>query len=71
MFQVEFENGYVNKTRVIGSAETREEAVKIINNFMDSHNYKAPYIRIIGLGDRKEMWDCGSHVEFFYINEVD
>lgn len=71
MFIVEFENGYINNTRVIGETKTREEAVKVINKFLEDHNYKAPYIRIVELGNKKEMWDCASHVEFFYISEVD
>lgn len=53
-----------NNTREIGKAETREQAINIINKFLEEHNYTSYYMRI--WSENGVMWfDVGSHTEFF------
>lgn len=68
MYIVEFENTY-GERREIGSAATKPKASKIIQKFLNSHKYKAPYWRIISLEDNIEQIDVGSHTEFLYIRK--
>lgn len=68
MYIVEFENTY-GERREIGSAAIKPKANKIIQKFLNSHKYKAPYWRIISLEDNIEQIDVGSHTEFFYIRK--
>lgn len=68
MYIVEFENTY-GERREIGFAATKSKANQIIQKFLNSHKYKAPYWRIISLEDNIEQIDVGSHTEFFYIRK--
>ena len=59
------------KERIIGKAsckrgKTREKSTKIINDFLESKNYKAPYWRIAQHGNNIHI-DVGSWSEFFRI----
>lgn len=61
--KVIFDNG---EDRLIGTADNQEEAYKIINDFLDQHNYKSYYWRISPYEDYTWI-DVGSHTEFFKI----
>ena len=59
------------KERIIGKAsckkgKAREKSTKIINDFLDSKNYKAPYWRITYHENNVHI-DVGSWSEFFRI----
>ena len=70
MFKVEFEN-MNGVRREIGRAAQRDEAFKIINNFLNDHNYKSYYFRGWKTKNNEEKIDYGSYVQFFYIVEVE
>ena len=70
MYEVWFENFYGNK-RIIGSANDRKSAGKIVSDFLDEHNYKHYYTRGYMVNDMTEKLDVGSHCEFFYIIKKD
>ena len=69
MLNVMFENSKGQK-RIIGAAETNDEAFKVINDFLTDHNYKSYYQRTWKKDDKTTVVDVGSHTEFFYIQEV-
>lgn len=46
------------------------ETFKIINDFLDDHNYKSYYQRTWNKDDKTTVVDVGSWTEFFYIQEV-
>ena len=69
MLNVMLENS-TGQLRIIGTAETNDEAFKVINDFLTDHNYKSYYQRIWKKGDKTTVIDVGSHTEFFYIQEV-
>ena len=69
MLNVMFENSKSQK-RIIGTAETNDEAFKVINDFLTDHNYKSYYQRIWKKDDKTTVIDVGSHTEFFYIQET-
>ena len=69
MLNVMFENSKSQK-RIIGTAETNDEAFKVINDFLTDHNYKAYYQRTWKKDDKTTLVDVGSHTECFYIHEV-
>lgn len=69
MLNVMFENPK-SQLRIIGTAETNDEAFKVINDFRTDHNYKAYYKRTWKKDDKTTAVDVGSHTEFFYIQEV-
>ena len=59
------------KERIIGKAsckrgKVREKSTKIINNFLESKNYKPPYWRITQHENNVHI-DVGSWSEFFRI----
>lgn len=68
MYIIEFENTY-GERRKIGSTANRLKANRIIQKFLNSHNYKAPYWRINAIEDEVEQIDVGSYTEFFYIRK--
>ena len=72
MYRVDFENAF-GKVRTIGKASTREDAFKVINEFLKGYNYKSYYTRTWFADDskKKEIVDVGSHSEFFHIVEED
>lgn len=65
MKKVLFENSLGNK-KVIGQANNKKEAFKIIDDFLDNHNYKCYYKRTWEK-DGFTIVDVGSWSEFFYI----
>ena len=69
MLNVMFENSKGQK-RIIGTVENEESAFKVINDFLDDHNYKSYYQRTWNKDDKTTVVDVGSHTEFFYIQEV-
>ena len=69
MLDVVFKNSKGQK-RIIGTAETNDEAFKVINDFLDDHNYKSYYQRTWKKDDKTTVIDVGSHTEFFYIQET-
>ena len=60
---VEFEHS--NETRsCLGEAQTKEEAWKLINDFLAKCDYKAPYFRVNPIWEEHRIWiDAGSHTE--------
>ena len=44
MYNILFENSE-GKKRTIGTVENEESAFKVINDFLDNHNYKSYYQR--------------------------
>ena len=67
--KVVFENSY-GERREIGRCKKQEEAMKIINNFLNEHNYKSYYCRMWVGCDEDGAYtkvDVGSWSEFFYI----
>ena len=69
MLNVLLENPKSQK-RIIGTAETNDEAFKVINDFLTDHNYKSYYTRTWKKDDKTTVVDVGSYTEFFYIQEV-
>lgn len=69
MYNVLFENSKGQK-RIIRTAETKDTAFKVIDEFLDDHNYKSYYQRTWKKDDKTTVVDVGSHTEFFYIQEV-
>ena len=69
MLNVLFENSKGQK-RIIGTVENEESAFKVINDFLDDHNYKSYYQRAWKKDDKTTVVDVGSHTEFFYIQET-
>lgn len=69
MLNVVFKNSK-GQSRIIGTAETNDEAFKVINDFLDDHKYKSYYQRTWKKDDKTTVVDVGSHTEFFYIQEV-
>lgn len=70
MFIVEFSNCFGDR-RMIGSAAQRDEAFKIISNFLNGYNYKSYYMRFWESAENETCVDVGSHSECFYITKVD
>ena len=69
MLNVMFENSK-GQSRTIGTVENEESAFKVINDFLDDHNYKSYYQRTWKKDDKTTVVDVGSHTECFYIQEV-
>ena len=69
MLNVLFENSK-GHSRIIGTVENEESAFKVINDFLDDHNYKSYYQRTWKKDDKTTVVDVGSHTELFYIQEV-
>lgn len=69
MYKVEFSNCFGDR-REIGGAAQRDEAFKIINNFLNDHNYKSYYFRSWNTKDNEEKIDVGSWSEWFYITYI-
>lgn len=61
-----------DKMRLIGSPESNEEAIKIIDTFLEERNYKS-YYKIQNLYDDRIEFDVGSWTEFFilYYNKTE
>lgn len=69
MYNVLFQNSEGEK-RIIGIAKTEKVAFKVINDFLDEHNYKSYYKRTWKADDKTTAIDVGSLTERFYIQEV-
>ena len=69
MLNVMFENSR-GQLRTIGTVKNEESAFKVINDFLDDHNYKSYYQRTWNKDDKTTVVDVGSHTELFYIQEV-
>ena len=69
MLNVMFENAK-GQSRIIDTVENEESALKVINDFLNDHNYKPYYRRIWEKDDKTTVVDVGSYTEFFYIQEV-
>lgn len=57
------------KERIIGEPTSLKEAGKIINDFLDDHNFKSYYTRLWFEEDRLK-YDVGSHTEFFFLEDI-
>ena len=60
----------LEKSRIIGNAETIKECHQIIMKFLNDHNYKSYYQRM-WVEDGKVVVDVGSWSEFFWISRAD
>lgn len=60
----------LEKSRIIGDAETVKECYQIIMKFLNDHNYKSHYQRM-WVEDNKVKVDVGSWSEFFWISRSD
>lgn len=65
--KVYFQNGN-RKERLIGEADDRKQAMKIIRNFCDERGFYIPYTRSWADGNRIYV-DVGSWSEKFIIEE--
>ena len=62
-----FRDANLNRRLIAENISEHAEVFKKINEFLESRNYTAPYIRT--WGDDGEMWfDVGSHTEFFVLS---
>ena len=68
MYRVIFQNSR-REERQIGTAYDYEHAYKIINKFLDEHNFKSYYTRG-WMEDGRMCLDVGSWTEFFYLEEI-
>ena len=65
-----FEHSDGTKTE-IGTATNRQDAWKIIMDFLRNNGYKSRYQRVAMFPDEKRFWiDFGSHVCFIHIVDV-
>lgn len=56
------------KKRLLKEVETKEDAWKVMQNFMDDHNFKCYYARL-WFEDGYTWFDVGSHTEYFLVDE--
>ena len=61
-----FENSR-GQRMVIAEPKTEKEAWKEINNFCEERNFKIYYVREWKTEDGANVYDVGSHTEFFYL----
>lgn len=67
-YKVIFRNSR-GQEREIGTAQDQQEANKIINKFLDDHNFTSYYTR--GWEENGRIWlDVGSWTEFFILEEI-
>lgn len=69
MYKVIFEN-LRKEEREIGTAVDMNGAYKIIDKFLDEHNFKSYYKNIYEIEKGKTRVDFGSWSEFMYIEKV-
>ena len=69
MLNVMFENSK-GQSRTIGTVENEESAFKVINDFLDDHNYKSYYTRTWKKDDKTTCVDVGSWSERFIIQKT-
>lgn len=70
MYKVIFENSRYEE-REIGAAFDMNGAYKIIDKFLDDHNFKSYYKNVCEIEKDKIRVDVGSWSEFFYIVECE
>lgn len=63
-----FKNSY-GKRRVIATPESRDEAWKEVHKFCADRNFKIYYVRTWRDTDGLEVYDVGSHTEFFLLDD--
>lgn len=69
MYIVKFSNG-VGEVRNIGISTDKDGCFKIINEFLDEHNYTSYYMRVWDTefhGEPATKVDVGSWSQFFYL----
>ena len=69
MYKVIFENSR-KQEREIGTAADMNGTYKIIDKFLDEHNFKSYYKRVWEENGRTKV-DVGSWSEFFYVEEYE
>lgn len=69
MYKVIFQNSR-KQEREIGTAVDMNGAYKIMDEFMDEHNFKSYYKRVWKENGRIKV-DAGSWSEFFYVEECE
>lgn len=57
------------RERELAVVETKEQANKVIMDFLDKYNYKSYYWRRWVEEDDREWIDVGSHSEFFILED--
>lgn len=62
-----FENRHGEK-RIIAEPTTEKEAMKEMYKFCEDRNFKIYYVRSWMNNDGLKVYDVGSHVEFFYLD---
>lgn len=70
MLEVKFRNSR-DELRTIGKANTREEAFKVIDKFLEEHNFISYYKRTWKPTENETIVDVGSHTEFFHIVAIE
>ena len=70
MYEVWFVNSQ-GQHRLIGTANDRDFAGKIISDFLNKHNYRHYYTRGFMVDEKTEKLDVGSYTEFFYVIKKD
>ena len=63
-----FENSR-GQRRIIAESKTRDDAWKEIHKFCDDRKFKIYYVRTWRDKDGLEVYDVGSHTEFFYLDD--
>lgn len=61
-----FENSY-GVRRIIAEPKTRNGALETIRAFCEERDFTIYYIRTWNTPDGVEVFDVGSHTEFFYL----
>ena len=56
-------------SKVIGTADTKDAAFKMVANYLAIRNDKPHYRFTWEVDDKTNKIDFGSHTEFFYIQE--
>ena len=63
-----FENSY-GERRVIAEPKNRDDAWEYIHAFCEERNFRIYYVRTWRNNDGLEVYDVGSHTEFFYLDD--
>ena len=69
-YKVIFENSR-HEEREIGTTVDMQEAYKIIDKFLEGHNFKSYYKNVYEIEKGKIRVDVGSWSEFFYVEEYE
>ena len=65
---VYFRDSYGKRRLLEANVKDKEAVWKIIQKFLDDHNYKSYYTRI-WYSDGYTWYDVGSHTEYFLVDE--